>query len=86
MSFSQTTALVTAVKECWWLKINTKPVRSHSLDGAVFPHVITVKYTVNGKEYLKKKYVSYKLPCPKTGDKLTVLYDDSRPQKAKIIL
>lgn len=86
MSVSQTTALVTAVKECWWLKINTKPVRSHSLDGAVFPHIITVKYTVNGKEYSKKKYVSYKLPCPGTGDRLTVLYENSRPKKAKIIL
>ena len=82
----KTEGTVVSSKECRWLKINTKPVRSHSLDGAVFPHIITVKYTVNGKEYLKKKYVSYKLPCPKTGDRLTVLYDNSRPEKAKVIL
>ena len=27
---------VVAVKKQWWLKVNTKPFRTHSLDGATF--------------------------------------------------
>ena len=32
---------VTAVNRCWWLKVNTKPVRRFSGDGAVYPSIIT---------------------------------------------
>ena len=46
---------VVSVKKQWWLKVNTKPVRMHALDGATFPHIVTVKYTVDGNEIVKKK-------------------------------
>lgn len=40
----KTTGTVISVKKQWWLKVNTKPVRMHALDGATLPHIITVKY------------------------------------------
>ena len=46
--------VVISVKKQWWLKVNTKPIRMHALDGAVFPHIIKVKYTVNDTEYIKR--------------------------------
>lgn len=51
-----TVGTVISVKKQWWLKVNTKPVRMHALDGATFPHIITVKYSVNGQEYTRRKW------------------------------
>ena len=51
----KTTGTVLAVRTQWWLKINTKPVRTGPLDGAIFPHIIKVQYTVNGKTYFKRR-------------------------------
>ena len=35
----QTEGVITDVKTCWWLKVNTKPVRRNMFDGALFPHI-----------------------------------------------
>ena len=40
----KTVGTVVSVKKQWWLKVNTKPVRMHALDGATFPHIIKVSY------------------------------------------
>ncbi len=37
---------VIKVKKLWRIKINAKPIRTHALDDAVFPHTIMVKYPV----------------------------------------
>lgn len=49
---------VISIAKQWRLKINTKPVRTHALDGATFPYIIRVKYTVDNKEYIKRKWIS----------------------------
>jgi len=74
------------VKTQWWLKINTKPIRMHALDGAIFPHIAKVQYRVNGKDYRKGKWVSAYRPAPSIGEKVTVTYCEEKPQKAKIEL
>ena len=51
LSVQETMGTVVSVAKQWWLKVNTKPIRLHGLDGAVFPHVIKVKYTVDGIGY-----------------------------------
>ena len=51
---NKTIGTIISVKKQWWLKVNTKPVRMHALDGATFPHIVTVKYTVDGNEIIKK--------------------------------
>ena len=80
----KTTGTVIAVKKLWWIKINTKPVRKHALDGAVFPHSITVKYPVNGFEYIKKKFLRARLTPPKVGDNIDVYYNVEKPSKCKL--
>ena len=55
---------VVSVKKQWWLKVNTKPVRMHALDGAAFPHIIKVSYMVNGTEYFKRKWIRACDPQP----------------------
>ncbi len=80
----ETTGTVVAVKKQWWLKINTKPIRMHALDGAIFPHIIKVEFTAQGQPYTKRKWIGAGKPVPHVGDSVTVLYCGENPQKAKI--
>ncbi len=81
----QTTGTVIAVAKQWWLKVNTKAVRMHPLDGATFPHIIKVKYTVNGTEYTKRKWLHAGWPVPEVGATVQVVYSSGKPAKAKIL-
>ena len=80
----ETTGTVVAVSRQWWLKINTKAFRTHAADGAVFPHIIKVTYTVDGRSYTKRKWISAGKPTPCIGGSVTVLYRKDNPAKAKI--
>ncbi len=75
---------VISVARQWWLKINTKPVRMHAMDGAVFPYVIKVQYEASGKTYQKRKWISAGKPVPAVGTEVSVLYNENKPSKAKI--
>ena len=55
--FIRTTGKIIKVRKCWWIKVNKKPVRLNGLGGALFPHLMTVSYSVNGKKYKKTKYI-----------------------------
>ena len=77
---------VTGVKRCWWLKINTKPVRRNGLDGAVFPHTVFFRYSVDGTQYQGSRYVSWRVKCPGIGDTITVYVDRDRPEKYAVKL
>lgn len=55
------------------------------MDDAVFPHIGKVKYTVNGKEYMKRKWIGAGEPVPGAGSSVIVLYDENRPSKAKVL-
>lgn len=81
---SETSGIVTDVKEAWWIKINTKPIRTHSLDGARFPHIVKVKYAVNGVEFTKRVYTSWRIAPPPKGTEVTVSYNAENPKKCKI--
>ena len=50
----ETTGTVISVKKQWWLKVNAKRVRLHAMDGAMFPHIVKVEYTVDGQTYTKE--------------------------------
>ena len=80
----KTTGTVIAVKRLWWIKVNKKPIRAHALDGAVFPHTVTVKYTVNGFEYIKKKFLRARFTPPKPGETINVYYNAEKPSKCKL--
>ena len=77
---------VVSVKKQWWLKVNTKAVRMGPFDGATFPHIIKVAYTVNGVEYTRKKWVKACQVCPMVGNKIKVVYNSEKPKKSKVIL
>ncbi len=81
----QTTGTVISVAKQWWLKVNTKPVRKHMLDGATFPHIIKVQYEANGSTYTKRKWIGAGRPVPAVGSTLTVCYCKNNPKKAKIL-
>jgi len=81
----ETVGTVISAAKQWWLKINTKPVRMHSLDGAIFPYIIKVKYTVDGKEYTQRKWIRAGNPVPSVGSSAVVLYSENKPSKAKVL-
>lgn len=81
----ETMGTVISVKKQWWLKINTKPVRTHALDGAIFPHIIKVQYTVDGKTYIKRKWIGANSQPPAEGSSVTVLYCGNNPNKANVL-
>ena len=82
----KTTGTILSVKKQWWLKINTKPVRMHTFDGAVFPHIVKVKYTVDGVEYSRNKWVGVRLKCPDVNEQVTVIYREDKPEKCRLDL
>lgn len=84
MQTEKTMGIVTKVHKCRWLKINTKVIRKNALDGAMFPHIITVRYAVAGKVYNKRKFIKPFEICPKYDENIGVWYDKSNPQKISL--
>lgn len=82
----ETTGTVVSVAKQWWLKVNTKPVRLHSMDGATFPHIIKVKYAVDEKEYICRKWINAGHRVPGEGTMIKVVYRTDKPSKAKVVI
>ena len=82
--YKETNGIVVSVAKQWWLKINTKAIRFGPMDGAIFPHIVKVEYTVDGKSYTKRKWYRAGSPVPKVGSSLIVLYHSEKPNKAEI--
>ncbi len=80
----KTMGTVVSVSKQWWLKVNTKPFRRHALDGAFFPHIIKVQYTVHDKTYTKRKWIPVKAFVPPEGSSVEVVYVTQKPSKAQI--
>lgn len=76
---------VVSVKKQWWLKVNTKPFRTHALDGAEFPYIITAQYSVDGKEYKVKKWIKAGYPVPELNSNVLVVYNEDNPKKGRIV-
>ena len=72
------------VSEQWWFKLNTKALRTHSLDGAIFPHTVKVRYTVDGKDYVCRKWFSTGTLCPAVGQTVKVIYSAEKPAKGRL--
>ena len=81
----ETTGTVISVAKQWWLKVNTKPIRMHTFDGATFPHIIKVQYVVGENIYTKRKWICAGKTVPAVGSNLTVIYCTDKPSKAKIL-
>lgn len=81
----RTTGTVISAKKQWWFKVNTKSFRKGPLDGATFPYIVKVKYTAEGREYVKTKWIGPEYPAPAEGQVLQLVYDDERPDKIKVV-
>jgi hypothetical protein len=82
----QTTGTIISAKKQWWMKVNQKPIRTGGpLDGAAFPYIVKVRYTVNGTEYTKRKWIGTGHPVPVVGNTLSLAYDMDRPERVKIV-
>ena len=77
---------VTKVETCYWFKVNTKPIRTNSGDGALFPHIIHFTYLVDGLSYTGKRWVMWNKRCPVKEEKITVFYEEEAPEKYAVIL
>ena len=86
MTDQSTIGIIIKASKCRWLKINTKPVRSHSLDGAVFPYLLTVRYSVNDMEYVGRRMVIPKGKIPQVGEEVTVRYRADKPQRIRGVI
>ncbi len=76
-----TRGTVTKVHTCWYIKVNTKAARLGPLDGAAFPHIISFRYSADGREYTGRRCVSWSVRCPEIGEQITVRYDRERPER-----
>ncbi len=76
---------VVSVSTQWWMKINTKAARLMGTDGAVYPHIVKVKYTVDGKDYIKRKWLGAGVPAPCVGSTVAVTFCTEKPSKAKVV-
>lgn len=80
-NYIKTTGTVTKVYKCWWLKVNKKPARTNGLDGAAFPHIITVEYQAYGEKHTKKMWLGHHITCPVAGSTIPVYYKKDKPKK-----
>lgn len=76
---------VVSVSKQWWMIFNTKIIRTYPGDGVICPHIIKVRYTVDGKEYFKRKWLSAGELVPSVGSEITVTYWEEKPSKAKVL-
>ena len=60
---------IVEAKRQLWFKVNTKPVRTDSFDGAIFPHIVKIKYTVDGTDYFKRHWVQASITFMMTGSR-----------------
>lgn len=77
---------VVSVSRQWWLKVNRRPVRLHPLDGAEFPHVVKIRYTVGGAEYACRKWIGAGVRPPDVESAVTVFYREDRPSRGRAAL
>ena len=70
---------VAKVHRCWWLRINTKPIRRYSGDVAVYPHIIHFTYQVDGRDYNGSLWIPVRYRVPAVGETIAVYYDPEKP-------
>ena len=80
----ETVGTIISVAKQWWLKVNTKSVRMGALDGASFPYIVKISYTVNGEEYICRKWIAPTHREPLVGTVVRLFYREDKPGKARV--
>ena len=81
----ETMGTVISASRQWWLKLNTKSFRMGTMDGATFPYIIKIQYTVNETDYIKRQWISAGKQVPAVGSSVKLTYDADKPSKARIL-
>ena len=81
----ETMGIVISASRQWWLKVNTKSFRMGTIDGATFPYIIRIQYTVDGVDYTKRQWIGAGKPVPAVGSSVKLSYDNEKPSKAKML-
>ena len=81
----RTEGTVLSVKKQWWLKVNTKAVRLGPLDGARFPHIVTVEYMACKEKIKKSKWIGASVDPPRVGERVVICYREDKPSKFRIL-
>ena len=81
----RTVGTIVSAKKQWWLKVNTKAIRKGPLDGATFPYIAKIKYTIDGTEYVKNKWIGAGCPVPVEVETVQLVYDEAKPGSVKIV-
>ena len=84
MMEKRTVGIVHSVTRQWWLKVNTRAVRFGPLDGARFPHIVKVRYTVEGREIVKRKWLGARFTPPCVGEEIDVIYREDKPTRCRL--
>lgn len=84
MGERKTTGTIVSAKLCWWFKINTRPVRVRALDGAAFPQIIKIRYSVDGQEYVRRKFLRPTSAPLSAGATVKVFYQEINPKEFRI--
>ena len=71
---------VIAAKTLYWLTVNRSAFRMNNADSS-HPHLVSFKYTIDGKEYRGKSYLNWTVPDFHAGQSIKIFIDRNHPQK-----
>ena len=54
------------------------------MDGAAFPYIIKIRYTIDGKDYTCRKWIGVGEKVPNTGDPIRLFYNEEKPSKVRV--
>ena len=54
------------------------------MDGATFPHIIKVRFFVDGNEIIKSKWIKSSITPPSVNQEIAVIYRDDKPTKFRV--
>lgn len=78
----QAVGVVTDVRTCWWLRVNTAPIRTAA--GSRYPHIVRFTYLADGRQYSASRILNWQNNPPAVGRKFRLFYDPKNPRKFAI--
>lgn len=76
----ETTGTIEKVKLQHWLKVKDSPVNINN-SAATYPAIITVRYHVDGKDYIARLWCSARRFHPPEGLQISLWYDPQQPER-----
>ena len=79
----ETDGEIIKVKRLLWIRISSNfiTLRKNYFDKSKFPTILKVKYNVNNKEYIGKKFLLCKNNEMTANENVVISYNEDKPQK-----